>query len=85
MTLSETEVRALKLLARHGPHTCANLGDVLWSTRKSAGNCSCPYARPAGALLKRLRFLGLTEKAYDRDHFLHRITEAGLAHLRSLS
>lgn len=77
------EERALKLLAR-GPMSCASLGDALWSTRKSAGNCSCPYARPAGALIKRLRARGLVEHGYDVDHFVYQLTASGRAHVASL-
>ena len=62
MTLSRTETLALLVLVRHGPITCANLGATLWNKKRVAGNCSCPHARPAGAVIKRLRERGYAER-----------------------
>jgi hypothetical protein len=66
-TLTAVEERAVAILAR-GPTTCARLGDELWG-RNAAGNCSCPWARPAGALLKRLVRAGVVRRAHvPNDH-----------------
>jgi len=77
--LIPTEARALLALVKYVYMTCANLGDELWSTKKIAGNCSCPYARPAGAIVKRLRARGLVERhRVDGDHrTFYRATRAG--------
>jgi hypothetical protein len=52
-TSEDLEGRALEYLRKHGPVSCASLGDVLWG-KPGRGNCSCPWARPAGALLHRM-------------------------------
>ena len=58
--LSAIEARALGVIVLHGEITCANLGDLLWH-KGGRGNCSCPFARPAGLVIKRLRKLGLVD------------------------
>lgn len=58
--LTAVEQRAVAVLSR-GPTTCARLGDALWG-RRGSGNCSCPWARPAGALLKRLVERGVVRR-----------------------
>jgi len=63
--LTPSEARALLGIVKHVFITCANLGSVLWG-RNVAGNCSCPWARPAGKVVKRLRTYGLVER--------HRVT-----------
>ena len=60
-TLSDVEQRAIRILERAGQTTCARLGEALWG-RTGRGNCSCPWARPAGALLKRLVERGVVRR-----------------------
>ena len=69
--LTAIEQRAVDILAR-GPTTCARLGDALWGRRRS-GNCSCPWARPAGALLKRLVKQGVVRRAPDKHATLYEL------------
>ncbi len=61
--LSESEAKALIYVIKYGSITCANLGQELWG-KPGRGNCSCPWARPAGAVIKKLRARGFVE----RDH-----------------
>lgn len=61
MTMLEmAENAAMEHLSR-GPMTCANLGWLLWGARKGrqTWNCSCPFARPAGRVLRGLAKRGL--------------------------
>lgn len=61
--LSLLDARALLVMFKHNRITCANLGSELWgSPTRGSGNCSCPWARPAGVVIKRLRELGLVER-----------------------
>ncbi len=82
--LTDVERRALEAIRNFGrPVSAANLGDMVWRRGPSDrrfGNCSCPFARPAGKVLKRLRELGLTElvPANDRTD-LHGLTARGRA------
>jgi hypothetical protein len=63
--LSAVEQRAVHLLER-GPMRCSELGELLWGVeRRSAG--TCPWARAAGALVKRLRERGLVRRAHAPD------------------
>ena len=78
IALTETEERALRLLVER-PWTCANLGDALWGGDRRSGNCSCPYARPAGRIVASLRGKGLVEREPDRHHTLYAATRAGKA------
>lgn len=86
--MTEIEKRALVILAR-GPTTCAVLGSELWANaHPGAGNCSCPFARPAGSLIKKLRARGLVERHYPdrRDpRTLYTVTEAGMAHVNEMA
>jgi hypothetical protein len=66
-TLGEADQRALAILRERGPLPCSQLGEALWG-RRGAGNCSCPWARPAGRLLHRLLKLGLVHRTHDA-HF----------------
>ena len=59
--LSVIEQRALLVIVKSNGATCANLGAELWG-RAGNGNCSCPWARPAGKVVKRLRELGLVRR-----------------------
>lgn len=73
------EVRALRAIGKHVRISPANLGAVLWGWH-TASNCSCPWARPAGAVIKRLRKQGLVERVHDKsgnDRSLYKITRAG--------
>lgn len=80
--LTEIERRALECMREWGrPVSAANLGDNVWRRGpqdRRYGNCSCPFARPAGKVLKRLRELGLTElvSAEGRSD-LHGLTALG--------
>lgn len=76
--MTEIDARALAIIVKRGPISCANLGDELWNRRRSAGNCSCPYARPAGKVVKRLRELGLVEPEF-RGHKYQATTKGKLA------
>ena len=69
--VSEIELRAIALLRKHGPMTCATLGSLLWPEIRR-GNCSCPMARPAGSLLHRLRKRGLVERRPEEHHIMWR-------------
>ena len=83
--LSEAEARALLVIVKNVCITCANLGDYLWNTKRVAGNCSCPYARPAGAIVKKLRARGFVERhrvAGDGRTF-YKATWRGEKHLRT--
>lgn len=57
--LTQSDVRALRLLCtmkalvRPG-----HFGDLLWPGRYRGSSCSCPFARPAGKVLNRLRAAG---------------------------
>ena len=55
--LSNSDLAALKRLREVGTTTCARFGDMLWGSNR-AGNCSCPWARPAGKVLRRLERAG---------------------------
>ena len=59
--LTPIDAEALAIIVKRGPISCANLGDALWygKTERRYGNCSCPFARPAGKVVARLRRLGL--------------------------
>ena len=75
--LTDVELRALHALKR-GPMSAANLGNELW--QRARGSSSCPFARPAGAILSRLRKLGLTELVPAKDRTdLHGLTSNGRA------
>jgi hypothetical protein len=62
MSLTDADVRALCLLVEQkalvGP---GYFGDLLWGRERHMSNCSCPYARPAGKVLGRLKAAGLAE------------------------
>ena len=82
--LTDTERRVLEAIRDCGrPASAANIGDKVWRRGpgdRRYGNCSCPFARPAGRVLKRLREMGLTElvSAEDRSD-LHGLTKRGRA------
>jgi len=59
--LSKSEARALLAVVKYVALTCANLGAELWGKRGRA-NCSCPWARPAGAVIKKLRARGFVDR-----------------------
>jgi hypothetical protein len=63
--MTATQLAALKLIVAHGPISCANLGDSLWgiNSNKRSSNCSCPFARPAGKVVKGLVKLGFVERS----------------------
>ena len=55
MSVTEIELKMLRILAERGPISAANAGDALWGNQNAAGQSTCPYARNAGCVLKRLR------------------------------
>lgn len=84
--LTEIEARVLLAIAKYGPVSCANLGDELWSTKRVGGNCSCPYARPAGAVVKKLRQRGFVERHWvsGDPRTLYKATRAGEQRARKM-
>lgn len=80
--LSEIEARALLAIVKYVAITCATLGGELWPGRRHS-NCSCPFARPAGAVIKKLRARGLVERHYIQSdpRTLYKATRAGERHL----
>ena len=57
---TEAELKFMAVMAENGPSRCAWLGERMWGADShGAVNCSCPFARPAGKMIKRLRQLGL--------------------------
>lgn len=60
--LEMAENAAMEHLYR-GPLTCAVLGGLLWYGKHPGayGNCSCPFARPAGRVLRGLQKRGLVD------------------------
>ena len=79
----------LRVLIKHGPISCANLGAELWHGGRGAGlpplnkrgygNCSCPFARPAGRLVQRLVRDGLAERHYEEhdERTMYKATRKG--------
>jgi hypothetical protein len=77
--LTAADERALAILAEQtalvGP---GYFGDLLWGERGYHGsNCSCPYARPAGKVLNRLKAAGLAEWVHEKDSWGWRATAQG--------
>ena len=65
MKLTDSDRAVLRATPSHvetprGPNF---IGVVAWSVTKKHANCSAPYARPAGRVLKRLHELGLVERS----------------------
>lgn len=79
--LTDIEARALVIIAR-SPTTCASLGDQLWH-KGGRGNCSCPFARPAGVVVKRLKARGFVERELADVLTLYTATRAGRAALEA--
>ena len=77
-TLTEADERALRVLV-----TCMTLvrpqhfGELLWPSQRRAGNCSAPFARPAGRVLNRLKAAGLAEYLVHKDEWGWTATAAG--------
>ena len=59
--LSKSEALALFAVVKYGSITCASLGAELWG-KPGRGNCSCPWARPAGVVIKKLRARGFVDR-----------------------
>lgn len=83
--MSETELRALAILAR-GHKSCANLGSELWGTKWRKPQA---YCRPAGKMVKRLICAGLITR-WQGDGWKERspqfeITPKGLDALKAAS
>ncbi len=82
--LSESEARALLIIVKHGYVSCANLGNDLWH-KGGRDNCSCPFARPAGAVIKKLRARGFVERHHSAHdpRTLYTATRLGEKHLKT--
>ena len=57
-TLDELADQAFEILKQYGPMRCGVLGGLLFPNATGAVNCSCPYARIAGKVTKRLEQQG---------------------------
>jgi hypothetical protein len=83
--LTEGDVKALRLLVSFqgrliGPGA---FGDTLWGRRDRGGsNCSCPYARPAGKVLNRLKRAALAEWVHEGNNWGWRALPAAYELLR---
>ena len=77
MTLADE--RALEVLRRENGRLVGPgyVGSELWGERQRGGNCSCPWARPAGKVLKRLERAGLAEWVHEGSSWGWRVTEKG--------
>lgn len=64
-TLDEMADQAFEILKQHGPMRCGVLGGWLFPKATGAANCSCPYARIAGKVTKRLKEQG--RAYYDKN------------------
>lgn len=84
IVLSESEARGLLALVKHVYMTCANLGEELWGNRPVSRNSSCPFARPAGAVVKRLRARGFVDQYHvvGDPRTFYKATWRGEKHLR---
>ena len=56
--LSKVEILVLKLLKK--PMTCTEVGEMLWGGKRNRQS----YARPAGAIIVRLRKAGLVSRVF---------------------
>ena len=64
--LSEIEARVLNQIAKFNDNaTCATVGSSIWVS--FAHNCSCPHARPAGAVIARLIKKGYVRRTDDKE------------------
>jgi len=61
-TLDQMADEAVGILRDYGPMRCGVLGNWLFPNATGAVNCSCPYARIAGKVTKRLKEQG---RAYE--------------------
>lgn len=60
--MTAADRRALELLcSKQYLVRPGSFGAELWGIGKGGGNCSCPFARQAGKVLNRLRWLGYAE------------------------
>jgi hypothetical protein len=82
--LSQSEARALLAVVKYVAITCANLGAELWG-KAGRGNCSCPWARPAGAVIKKLRARGFVDRhrVPGDPRTFYKATWRGELHLRT--
>jgi len=82
--LTEADVRALRLLATFKSLVRpGHFGDMLWPGRYRGSSCSCPFARPAGRVLNRLKRAKLADRVYrSRSDHGWEITSAGRALIR---
>jgi hypothetical protein len=63
--LSAIEQRAVDIIKERGHVTCAQLGDALWGESGRGGNSTCPWARSAGKVIKRLVECGVVQRVPD--------------------
>jgi hypothetical protein len=81
--LSPSEAKALLALVKYVRMTCATLGSELWGKGRSHSGCSCPWARPAGAVIGRLveRCFAERIRVPGDPRTFYRATEAGERHM----
>ena len=63
--LTANETRALELLKKWGPMTCATLGSRLWGKQYRKPQS---YCLPAGRLLRRMVRMGLVKRTLMEHH-----------------
>lgn len=69
--LSDIERKAIAFLASGRGRTCNEVGEHLWGEQGYHGSaCSCPFARPAGRLLHKLKRLGKATQIFGKDRVL---------------
>lgn len=82
--LTPAQSRVLRLLAIQPRGVLlrpGGIGDRVWGdqSKKSACNCSAPFARQAGKVLNSLRAMGFVEYVHDGDDWGWRATPKGRA------
>lgn len=79
MSVTAIELKMLRILAEQGPISAARAGDALWGNHNAMGDSTCPYARNAGCVLKRLRGKKLSwlQEVGDDRRLHHSITGRG--------
>lgn len=75
--MREIERKVLALLKR--PMTCNEVGENLWGGTGRNYQCTAPYARPAGKIVRRLQKKGLIRIIIDPDKTLWQEVKAAAA------
>lgn len=65
--LTPTQASALAILTDHGPCSCTELGELLWTENRRRNRQA--WARPAGKVLRALERLGLAEQRRTRQMY----------------